>query len=76
LLETGGGWERLMSVADEVSAIADLARDEPLVRTADKYMTLRRYAPAFLDAFGFKAAGSRDGVLAAVKLVRELNTTG
>lgn len=75
-LETGVGWERLMGVADEVSAIADLARDEPLVRASDKYMTLRRYAPAFLDAFRFKAAGSRDGVLAAVKLVRELNTTG
>ena len=75
-LETGVGWERLMGVADEVSAIADLARDEPLVRASDKYMTLRRYAPAFLDAFRFKAAGSRDGVLAAVKLVRELNATG
>ena len=75
-LETGVGWERLMGVADEVSAIAALARDEPLIRASDKYMTLRRYAPAFLDAFRFKAAGSRDGVLAAVKLVRELNATG
>lgn len=75
-LETGVGWDRLMGVADEVSAIADLARDEPLVRASDKYMTLRRYAPAFLDAFRFKATGSRDGVLAAVKLVRELNATG
>ena len=75
-LETGVGWNRLMSAADEVSAIADLARDEPLVRASDKYMTLRRYAPAFLEAFQFKAAGSRDGVLAAVRLMRELNLTG
>ena len=75
-LDTGVGWERLMGVADEVSVIADLARNAPLVRAADKYMPLRRYAPAFLDAFRLKAAGSRHGVLAAVKLVRELNTTG
>lgn len=75
-LETGVGWDRLMGAEEEVSAIADLARDEPLVRASDKYMTLRRYAPAFLDAFRFKASGPRDGVLAAVKLVRKLNTTG
>ncbi|MGO8154795.1 hypothetical protein AB9F36_33810, partial [Rhizobium leguminosarum] len=31
---------------------------------------------AFFDAFRFKAAGSRDGVLGAIKVVRALNATG
>ena len=39
-------------------------------------MTFRRFAPAFLEAFRFRAAGGRDGALAAVKLLQELNRTG
>ena len=43
---------------------------------ASKYMTLRRFGPAFLEAFRFRAAGGRDGALAAVKLVQDLNRSG
>ena len=75
-LDTGVGWSKLLGAEDEATAIADMARDEPLIRAADRYMTLRRYAPAFLDAFRFKAAGSRDGVLGAIRVVRELNASG
>lgn len=75
-LDTGVGWHKLLGAEDEATAIADMARDEPLIRAADRYMTLRRYAPAFLDAFRFKAAGSRDGMLGAIKVVRELNASG
>jgi hypothetical protein len=39
-------------------------------------MTLRRFGPAFLEAFRFRAAGGRDGALAAVKLVQDLNRSG
>lgn len=75
-LDTGVGWSKLLGAEGEATAIADMARDEPLIRAADRYMTLRRYAPAFLDAFRFKAAGSRDGVLGAIKVVRDMNASG
>ena len=75
-LDDGVGWTRLLDAESEATAIADLTRDEPLIRAAGRYMTMRRYAPAFFDAFRFKAAGSRDGVLGAIKVVRALNATG
>ena len=75
-LDTGVGWSKLLGAEGEATAIADMTRDEPLIRAAGRYMTLRRYAPAFLDAFRFKAAGSRDGVLGAIKVVRDLNASG
>lgn len=75
-LDADIGWSKLLGPEDEATAIADMACDEPLIRAADRYMTLRRYAPALLDAFRFKAAGSRDGVLGASKVVRALNASG
>ncbi len=53
-----------------------MTRDEPLIRATGRYMTLRRYAPAVLDACRFKAAGPRDGLLGAIRTVRELNASG
>ena len=70
-LETGVGWERLMGVADEVSAIADLVRDEPLVRASDKYMTLRRHAPfhaRLISATAAEAPYVLDGLIAHARL--------
>lgn len=75
-LDDDVGWDKLMRAAPQVAAIADLAQEDPLVRAADRYMTLRRYAPAFLDAFELRAAGTTNGALAAVKLLRQLNATG
>ena len=75
-LDAGVGWSKLLGAEGEATAIADMTRDEPLIRAAGRYMTLRRYAPSFLEAFKFKAAGSRDGVLGAIKVVRDLNTSG
>jgi TnpA family transposase len=76
VIDTSVGWHHLLRAAPEVQAIADLAQEDPLVRASDKYLTLRRFAPAFLEAFSFKAARKRDPVLAAVALIRALNASG
>ncbi len=76
VLDEAVGWERLQEVRPQVGALAASTDADPLVGAAAKYMTFRRFAPAFLEAFRFRAAGGRDGALAAVKLLQELNRTG
>ncbi|WP_190287415.1 hypothetical protein, partial [Novosphingobium sp. LASN5T] len=47
-------WGRL----GQVDALADLAGEDALVTATERYATLRRFSPAFLDAFTFKASGT------------------
>ena len=75
-LDEAVGWERLQEIRPQVGALAASVDANPLVGATARYMTLRRFAPAFLEAFRFRAAAGRDGVLAAVKLLQELNRTG
>jgi hypothetical protein len=70
------GWDRLLEARPQVEALAASADQDPLVGAAAKYMTLRRFSPTFLDAFHFRAAAGRDGALAAVKVLQDLNRTG
>jgi TnpA family transposase len=70
------GWPRLLRARGEVETLADLAEEDPLVRAADRYVTIRKFAPAFLEALEFTAARSHDQTLAAVRLLRELNRSG
>ena len=70
------GWARLQEARPQVGALAASADPDPLVGAAAMYMTLRRFGPAFLEAFRFRAAGGRDGALAAVKLLQDLNRSG
>jgi hypothetical protein len=39
------GWAKLLGVRGEVKSIADLAEEDSLVRAADRYVTLRKFAP-------------------------------
>ncbi|TSD86107.1 Tn3 family transposase [Mycobacterium sp. KBS0706] len=70
------GWWTLMKAQPEVAALAELVEEDALVTATGKYMTLRRYAPAFLEAFTFKASRARDPVLSAVEVLREVNRKG
>lgn len=72
-LDTHVGWKNLMKVRDEVRALAEFVEEDMLVTATEKYMTLRKYAPSFLKAFTFKAARVSDPLLAAVRLLREVN---
>jgi hypothetical protein len=70
------GWPKLVSVRDEVKSIAELTEEDPLVRAADRYVTLRKFAPELLEAMEFKASRANDPTLTAIKLLGELNQSG
>ncbi len=70
------GWAKLLRARPEVAGLADLAEENPLIRAADRYITIRKFVPALLEALTFKAARDNDPLLAAVTLLRELNQSG
>jgi TnpA family transposase len=71
------GWPKLLRVRGEVEALADLAGVDPLVHAADRWKTLRKFAPALIEALEFRAArGAGDPILAALRLLADLNRTG
>ncbi len=56
------GWHRLVAAKPQVDALADLAGEDALVKATERYATLRRFSPAFLDTFVVQ--GSRKPVAA------------
>ena len=44
------GWPKLLRVRSEVQELANLADEDPLVRAADRWKTLRKFAPALIEA--------------------------
>ena len=70
------GWHRLLQHRDEIAAFGELAMGDPLELAAERYAYMRKFAPAFLDAFAFSVPeGGRD-LQEAVTLLREHNTSG
>jgi hypothetical protein len=70
------GWPKLLSVRSEVKDLADIADEDPLIRAADRWRTLHKFAPALIEALEFRSARAEDPVLAAIKLLVELNRSG
>jgi TnpA family transposase len=70
------GWPKLLRVRSEVQTLADLAGEAPLIRAADRWKTLRKFAPALIEALAFQAAREGDPMLAALGLLREMNRSG
>jgi len=70
------GWPKLLRVREEVQELANLAGQDPLVRAADRWKTLRKFAPALIEALEFRAARAGDPMLAALKLLAGLNKSG
>lgn len=75
-LDEAVGWNKLLRVRDEVAHIADTADVDPLVRAADRYASLRKFAPALLEALDFKAARGSEKTLAAIEVLRQLHRSG
>ena len=44
------GWPKLLRARDQVRELAELAGDNPLVHAADRWKTLRKFAPALIEA--------------------------
>jgi len=70
------GWARLLAAQGEVKELADLGDKDLLQGAADRYRTLRKFAPDLLDALEFTAARPHDPTLAAIHLLRDLNHSG
>src|SRR5208282_1776946 len=76
LIEEQIGLDSLKAASPQVEELADLAGDDALVVAAEKYATIRKFVPAFLDTFTFHAAKPNDPVLSAIKLLGDLNHSG
>jgi TnpA family transposase len=70
------GWVKLLRVQGEVKELANLADEDPLHGAADRYLTLRKFAPELIEALEFKAARSSDPTLSAIRLLQDLNHSG
>ena len=55
------GWAQLLRARSEIASLAALTEEDPLVRAADRYATIRKFAPALLEVLEFKAAILADG---------------
>ncbi len=54
----------------------DLADEDPLLRAADRWRTLHKFAPELIEALEFRAARPGDPMLAALTLLAELHRSG
>ncbi|MCQ9148146.1 MULTISPECIES: Tn3 family transposase [Brucella/Ochrobactrum group] len=70
------GWANLLRARHEVAEIADTADQDPLIVAADRYATLRKFAPALIEALEFKASKGSARTISAVKVLREAHRTG
>ena len=59
-----------------MTKLANLADEDPLRGAADRYLTLRKFAPELIEALEFKASRSNDPTLAALRLLQDLNRAG
>jgi len=69
-------WEQFTA---SVAQAEKLSRDEafdPIALLTDYFTTLRKYAPAFLEAFQFRGAPVAQSLLDAIDLLRAMNRTG
>jgi TnpA family transposase len=75
-IESVISWDEFTeSVAQAEKLLRDEAFD-PLALLTDYFTTLRKYAPAFLEAFQFRGAPVAQSLLDAIDLLRAMNRTG
>lgn len=70
------GWARLPARPGRGESTGLSRRRDPLRGVADRYLTLRKFAPDLLEALEFKAARAYDPTLSAIRLLRDLNQSG
>jgi hypothetical protein len=70
------GWTNLMPARPEVTEIAETADQYPLIVAADRYATLRKFAPALIDTLEFKVGRGSARTISAVKVLRDVHRAG
>jgi hypothetical protein len=75
-LDADVGWDTLLGKRDEIAGFGELATSDPLSLAAERYAYMRKFAPAFLEAFQFNATDAGDDLKDAIALLRDQNRTG
>ncbi|QNG48405.1 Tn3 family transposase [Sphingobium yanoikuyae] len=75
-LDASVGWHTLLKARPEVATIAETANLDPLRVAADRYATLRKFAPDLLEALQFRAGKGSAKTIAAIEMLRDLNRSG
>lgn len=70
------GWDRLLRSREEIATFEDLTTEEALPLAAGRYAQLRRFAPAFLEAFDFSVPQAGQDLQGALELLKEHNRAG
>lgn len=76
VLDNNIGWATLLRARPEIIAIAASTGEDTLVLAADRYQTLRKFAPALIEALEFRAGKSDSRTLAAIATLRTLYRSG
>lgn len=64
------GWANLLRARHEVAEMADTADQDPLIVAADRYTTLRKFAPGLINALEFHAGRGSARTISAVRVLR------
>lgn len=70
------GWHNILGTRDEIAIFGELATSDALSLASEKYTYMRKFAPAFLEAFTFNASDAGDDLKGAIALLRDQNKTG
>ena len=68
-------WEAFAESVSEAQKLAQPEGFDFLHHISERYATIRRYAPAFLDVLKFRAAPAAKCLLEAIDVLREVNTS-
>lgn len=70
------GWARFLRAVTETADLADSDRIDMRAELVRRWSALRQFAPAVLRSFTFEGARSAAGLLGAMAMLREANTSG
>ena len=70
------GWSQFVTFVTETEAIVAPDKTDPKAEVLRRYATVRKIAPAFLEAFTFKATPSAKPIIDALDVLRTLYRTG
>jgi len=69
-------WEQYTASVAQAEKLSRGEAFDPLALLTDYFSTLRKHAPAFLEAFQFRGAPVAQSLLDAIDLLRTMNRTG
>lgn len=62
------GWAALLGARHEVDALTETAGVDPLLVAADRYATLKKFAPMQIDALEFKAGRGSARTITGIRI--------